>query len=172
MEEKIPQLTLTPDLGKEPVLEPVKEEDLIEKAEKAPEAGPDLSMLSAAEQQAVLAFSEQIDLTDSSQVLQYGAAAQKNIADFSQTALSKVQTRDLGEIGDMVDEPCRRAQGHGRTGKEGHRGSFPQGAAVSAQEMKAKYGKAEANVDKICRRAGQSTSSTLMKDVGGHGPDV
>ena len=102
MEEKIPQLTLTPDLGKEPVLEPVKEEDLIEKAEKAPEAGPDLSMLSAAEQQAVLAFSEQIDLTDSSQVLQYGAAAQKNIADFSQTALSKVQTRDLGEIGDMV----------------------------------------------------------------------
>ena len=83
MEEKIPQLTLTPDLGKEPVLEPVKEEDLIEKAEKAPEAGPDLSMLSQAEQQAVLAFSEQIDLTDSSQVLQYGAAAQKNIADFS-----------------------------------------------------------------------------------------
>ena len=54
MEEKIPQLTLTPDLGKEPVLEPVKEEDLIEKAEKAPEAGPDLSMLSQAEQQAVL----------------------------------------------------------------------------------------------------------------------
>ena len=102
MEEKIPQLTLTPDLGKEPVLEPVKEEDLIEKAEKAPEAGPDLSMLSAAEQQAVLAFSEQIDLTDSSQVLQYGAAAQKNIADFSGAALGKVRTKDMGEGGDML----------------------------------------------------------------------
>ena len=62
MEEKIPQLTLTPNLEEEPVLEPVKQEDLIEKSEKAPEAGPDLSMLSEAEQQAVLAFSKQIDL--------------------------------------------------------------------------------------------------------------
>ena len=56
MEEKIPQLTLTPNLEEAPVLEPVKQEDLIEKSEKAPEAGPDLSMLSEAEQQAVLAF--------------------------------------------------------------------------------------------------------------------
>ena len=80
MEEKIPQLTLTPNLEEALVLEPVKQEDLIEKSEKAPEAGPDLSMLSEAEQQAVLAFSKQIDLTDTSQVLQYGAAAQKNLA--------------------------------------------------------------------------------------------
>ena len=148
MEEKIPQLTLTPDLGKEPVLEPVKEENLIEKAEKAPEAGPDLSMLSAAEQQAVLAFSEQIDLTDSSQVLQYGAAAQKNIADFSQTALSKVQTRDLGEIGDMVTSLVVELKGMDEPEKKGIAGLFRK-AQVSAQEMKAKYGKAEANVDKI-----------------------
>lgn len=125
MEEKIPQLTLTPNLEEEPVLEPVKQEDLIEKSEKAPEAGPDLSMLSEAEQQAVLTFSKQIDLTDTAQVLQYGAAAQKNIADFSETALSKVQTRDLGEIGDMVTESCRGTQGHGRARKEGHRGTFP-----------------------------------------------
>ena len=62
MEEKIPQLTLTPNLEEEPVLEPVKQEDLIEKSEKAPEAGPDLSMLSEAEQQAVLAFSKQIEI--------------------------------------------------------------------------------------------------------------
>ena len=146
MEEKIPQLTLTPDLGKEPVLEPVKEEDLIEKAEKAPEAGPDLSMLSAAEQQAVLAFSEQIDLTDSSQVLQYGAAAQKNIADFSQTALSKVQTRDLGEIGDMVTSLVVELKGMDEPEKKGIAGLFRK-AQVSAQEMKAKYGKAEANLE-------------------------
>ena len=68
MEEKIPQLTLTPNLEEAPVLEPVKQEDLIEKSEKAPEAGPDLSMLSEAEQQAVLAFSKQIDLTDTAQL--------------------------------------------------------------------------------------------------------
>ena len=163
MEEKIPQLTLTPDLGKEPVLEPVKEENLIEKAEKAPEAGPDLSMLSAAEQQAVLAFSEQIDLTDSSQVLQYGAAAQKNIADFSQTALSKVQTRDLGEIGDMVTSLVVELKGMDEPEKKGIAGLFRK-AQVSAQEMKAKYGKAEANVDKIAAELDKH-KLTLMKDV-------
>ena len=163
MEEKIPQLTLTPDLGKEPVLEPVKEEDLIEKAEKAPEAGPDLSMLSAAEQQAVLAFSEQIDLTDSSQVLQYGAAAQKNIADFSQTALSKVQTRDLGEIGDMVTSLVVELKGMDEPEKKGIAGLFRK-AQVSAQEMKAKSGKAEANVDKIAAELDKH-KLTLMKDV-------
>ena len=163
MEEKIPQLTLTPDLGKEPVLEPVKEEDLIEKAEKAPEAGPDLSMLSAAEQQAVLAFSEQIDLTDSSQVLQYGAAAQKNIADFSQTALSKVQTRDLGEIGDMVTSLVVELKGMDEPEQKGIAGLFRK-AQVSAQEMKAKYGKAEANVDKIAAELDKH-KLTLMKDV-------
>ena len=179
MEEKIPQLTLTPDLGKEPVLEPVKEEDLIEKAEKAPEAGPDLSMLSAAEQQAVLAFSEQIDLTDSSQVLQYGAACQKkigdfsdaalskvrtkNIADFSQTALSKVQTRDLGEIGDMVTSLVVELKGMDEPEKKGIAGLFRK-AQVSAQEMKAKYGKAEANVDKIAAELDKH-KLTLMKDV-------
>ena len=163
MEEKIPQLTLTPDLGKEPVLEPVKEEDLIEKAEKAPEAGPDLSMLSAAEQQAVLAFSDQIDLTDSSQVLQYGAAAQKNIADFSQTALSKVQTRDLGEIGDMVTSLVVELKGMDEPEKKGIAGLFRK-AQVSAQEMKAKYGKAEANVDKIAAELDKH-KLTLMKDV-------
>ena len=163
MEEKIPQLTLTPNLEEEPVLEPVKQEDLIEKSEKAPEAGPDLSMLSEAEQQAVLAFSKQIDLTDTAQVLQYGAAAQKNIADFSETALSKVQTRDLGEIGDMVTSLVVELKGMDEPEKKGTAGLFPQ-AQVSAQEMKTKYSKAEANIDKIAAELDKH-KLTLMKDV-------
>ena len=163
MEEKIPQLTLTPNLEEEPVLEPVKQEDLIEKSEKAPEAGPDLSMLSEAEQQAVLAFSKQIDLTDTSQVLQYGAAAQKNIADFSETALSKVQTRDLGEIGDMVTSLVVELKGMDEPEKKGNAGLFRK-AQVSAQEMKTKYSKAEANVDKIAAELDKH-KLTLMKDV-------
>ena len=100
-EERIPQLTLTPDLEDVPTME-VKQPDMLQKAEAAPEAGPDLSVLSPAEQKAVLEFAKQIDLTDSNQVLQYGVAAQKNIADFSETALNKVKTKDMGEIGDMV----------------------------------------------------------------------
>lgn len=163
MDEKIPQLTLTPNLENEPVLEPVKEEDLIEKAQKAPEAGPDLSMLSAPEQQAVLAFAEQIDLTDSGQVLQYGAAAQKNIADFSETALAKVQTRDLGEIGDMVTSLVVELQGMDEPEKKGLAGLFRK-AQVNTQELKAKYTRAEANVDKIAEQL-EGHKLTLMKDV-------
>ena len=102
MDEYIPQLTLTPDLNAQPQPEVKKEEDLITKAQAAPEAGPDLSALSAQEQQAVLAFSKQIDLENAQQILEYGASAQKNIADFSDTALAKVKTGDLGEIGTML----------------------------------------------------------------------
>ena len=68
-----------------------------------------MSMLSEAEQKAVRAFAEQIDLTDANQVIQYGAAAQKNIADFSESALEKVKTKDMGELGDM-GEPAGRAK--------------------------------------------------------------
>ena len=113
MDEYIPQLTLTPDLNAQPQPEVKKEEDLITKAQAAPEAGPDLSALSAQEQQAVLAFSKQIDLENAQQILEYGASAQKNIADFSDTALAKVKTGDLGEIGTMLSHfwllvACRR----------------------------------------------------------------
>ena len=76
MEEKMPFLTLTPDLeGGKPEVKP---ETQI--AEKAPEAGPDMSMLSAEEQKAVKAFAQQIDIGNSQQILQYGAAAQKTWA--------------------------------------------------------------------------------------------
>ena len=120
MDEYIPQLTLTPDLNAQPQPEVKKEEDLITKAQAAPEAGPDLSALSAQEQQAVLAFSKQIDLENAQQILEYGASAQKNIADFFFFLLAKVKTGDLGEIGTML-------AGNGRAGEEGHCGAVPQG---------------------------------------------
>ena len=98
MDEKIPELTLTPDLTTAPELEltPTAPET------PAPEAGPDLSTLTPAEQKTVLDFAEKIDLTDTGMVLQYGAAAQKNIANFSESTLSAVRTKDMGELGDMV----------------------------------------------------------------------
>ena len=86
MEEKIPQLTLTPELEDQPVFETKPETTLVNPAEQVdnrPESGPDMSQLSEAEQKAVIEFAEKIDITDSGLVLQYGAAAQKNIADFS-----------------------------------------------------------------------------------------
>ena len=162
MEEKIPQLTLTPNL--DDTTPGVKEDDALQTAEKAPEAGPDMSMLSEAEQKAVLTFADQIDLTDSNQVIQYGSAAQKNIADFSEAALEKVKTKDLGELGDMIsslvvelktcDEPEK---------KKGLAGLF-QKAENSAQSMRAKYGSAEANVDRISGEL-EKHQVRLMKDV-------
>lgn len=99
----------------------------MQKAEAAPEAGPDLSMLSPEEQQAVTAFAGQIDLTNANQVLQYGSAAQKNIADFSETALAKVKTSDMGQIGDMVAGLLVELKTARRAGEEGHRGLVRQG---------------------------------------------
>ena len=94
-EEKIPELTLEPNLTETPAVEVVKDDDLISRAAAAPEAGPDLSALSEQEQKAVLDFARQINLNDPNQVIQYGSAAQKNIADFSESALEKVKTKDM-----------------------------------------------------------------------------
>ena len=161
-EEKIPQLTLTPDLDDVPTLE-VKQPDMLQKAETAPEAGPDLSVLSPAEQKAVLDFAKQIDLNDSNQVLQYGVAAQKNIADFSETALNKVKTKDMGEIGDMVSSLLVELKTFDEPEKKGFAGLFKK-ASTNIETMKAKYGKAEDNVDHIAAELDKH-KLTLMKDV-------
>ena len=160
-EEKIPQLTLEPDF--ETVEEPtVKEPDFLQKQEAAPNAGPDLSTLSPAEQKAVLDFAEKIDLTDSAQVMEYGAAAQKKIADFSDTALANVQTKDMGEIGEMVASLLVELKTFEEPEKKGLAGLF-QKAKISTEEMKAKYGIAEKNVDRISEEL-EKHKLTLMKD--------
>ena len=161
-EEKIPQLTLTPDLDDVPTLE-VKQPDMLQKAETAPEAGPDLSVLSPAEQKAVLDFAKQIDLNDSNQVLQYGVAAQKNIADFSETALAKVKTSDMGQIGDMVAGLLVELKTLDEPEKKGIAGWFTK-ANKSIEETKAKYSIAEKNVDKIAGEL-ENHKLKLMKDV-------
>ena len=92
----MPKLTLTPDLETEP------ETAIAEQKKEATPAGPDMSMLSPEEQQQVTEFARSIDLTNSQVVLQYGAAAQKNIAAFSESALGSVRTKDMGEVGDMI----------------------------------------------------------------------
>lgn len=160
MEEKIPMLTLTPDLD-EPKLE-VKEETQI--SAPAPEAGPDLSALSPAEQQAVLEFSKQIDISDSRQVLQYGAAAQKNIADFSASALESVRTKDMGEIGTMITNLVGELKSiEPPEEKRGLAALFSR-AANSIETMKLQYSKAETNVDRISE-ALEAHQITLMKDI-------
>ena len=158
MDEKIPELTLTPDLEVAPEME------LQPVAEKKPEAGPDLSALSPAEQKAVLDFAEKIDLTNSGLVLQYGAAAQKNIANFSESTLGAVRTKDMGELGEMVTDLVAELKGFSaEEEKKGIFGMFKK-ASNNLQNMKVKYDKAEANVDKIAEQL-EAHQVVLMKDI-------
>ncbi len=160
MEEKIPQLTLTPDL-EEPKLA-VKEET--EVSAPAPEAGPDMSALSPEEQKVVKSFAEQIDIGNSQQILQYGAAAQKNIADFSESALDSVRTKDMGQIGDMISNLVVELKSiESPEQKKGLAGLFKK-ASSNIEAMKVQYSKAETNVDKIAE-ALEKHQITLMKDI-------
>ena len=87
-----------------PVPEPVPTLELSPKEPEppAPEAGPDYSMLTEAEQKIVHEFAQKIDITNPNLSLEYGAGAQKNVADFSDSALAAVRTKDLGEVGEMI----------------------------------------------------------------------
>lgn len=146
-----PALTLTPEA-----------KDAASAVQDSVPAQIDESMLSEAERKIVDDFSKKIDLTDSTQVLQYGTAAQKNIASFSESALNKVRTKDLGEVGDTLSSLVVELKNNA-PGAEKKRGFF-QRSKVKIDEMKAQYNKAEANVDKICRILEQHQVA-LMKDV-------
>ena len=161
-EQKIPQLTLTPDLDK-PAAPQVKPETELKQSEPAPEAGPELSSLSEAEQQAVTEFAEKIDLSDANIIMQYGAAAQKNIADFSQAALDKVKMSDMGEVGTMLSGLLVELKTLDEPEKKGISGLFGK-AKKNVETLRARYGKAEENVDRIAGEL-EGHQRKLMKDV-------
>ena len=152
----MPQLTLDPAAPAAPAPEAAK-----------PEATPvrmDENLLNDAEKQAVEAFSKKIDLTDSNLILQYGAAAQKNVASFSENALNSVRTKDLGEVGKSLSELVVELKGFGEEEeKKGLFGLFKK-TGSKLEAMKAQYAKVESNVDKIARELEQH-QVTLLKDV-------
>ena len=161
MDEKIPELTLTPDLSDIPSPESKPQEQVA----TTQKTGPDLSGLSPAEQKAVLDFADKIDLTNSGVVLQYGAAAQKNIANFSESTLNAVRTKDMGELGDMVTNLLGELKGFSaeEEEKKGFFGMFKK-ASNNLQNIKIKYEKAEENVDRIAEQLEQH-QMVLMKDA-------
>ena len=123
------------------------------------------SQLTEAELKAVEEFSKKIDITDSNAVLQYGAASQKNIADFSGTTLQNVRTKDMGEVGDMLSDLVVELKGFNYDEEE-KRGLFGFKRKMEKQiaSLKAQYDKAEVNVDKIAGMLEQH-QLTLLKDV-------
>ena len=150
-----------PELTLEPAATPAAPEP--EKPEVKPVELDD-SMLSEAEKKAVEDFAKKIDVMDSNLILQYGAAAQKNVAGFSESALASVRTKDLGEVGKSLSELVVELKGFGEEEeKKGLFGKFKK-AGNKLEVMKAQYSKVESNVDKIVRELEQH-QVTLMKDV-------
>ena len=165
-EEFIPSLTLDPNPTAAAVQEAPAEVEVEEKKEEeAPVEKLELSSLSPAEQAAVLNFAEQIDVTNTEQILNYGSAAQKNISEFSDAALNTVRTKDLGEAGDMLSNLVVELQGLNfePEEKKGFLGLFKKGTQNIAA-LKAQYDKAEVNVDKIVE-ALEKHEVTLLKDI-------
>ena len=119
--------------------------------------------LTAEELATVKNYVSQIDINDTQMVLQYGAGAQQKIADFSQNALNSVKTKDLGEVGDMLTSVVTELKNFDVSEQKGFLGLFKKGAS-QVTAIKAKYDKAEVNIDKVCK-AMQEHQVTLLKDV-------
>ena len=163
-EEKsyIPTLTLEPTAeavaeAAAPAEEEVKKDIPIER--------PELEKLSPAEQAAVKAFAEKIDVLNTEQVMNYGSNAQKNISEFSEAALNSVRTKDLGEVGGMLGDLVVELQGlnFDPEEKKGFLGLFKK-TTQNIASLKAQYDKAEVNVDKIVESL-EKHEVVLMKDI-------
>ena len=172
-ENKIPELTLEPTAAATAVPELTLETAIPTPAAPAPEpakkeADPvemDERLLTEEEKKAVEEFSKKIDIGDSNLVLQYGAAAQKNIASFSESALNSVRTKDLGEIGKSLSDLVVELKGFGQEEdeKKGLFGLFKK-SGNKIESLKAQYSKVETNVDRIAHELEQH-QVTLLKDV-------
>ena len=167
-EEFIPTLTLDPNATAAAVEEAPKEEEVVQeeaKEEEIPVEKLSLDSLSPAEQAAVMNFAQQIDIQNTEQIINYGSAAQKNISEFSDAALSSVRSKDLGEVGNMLSDLVVELQGLNfePEEKKGLLGLFTKGTQNIAS-LKAQYDKAEINVDKIVEEL-EKHEVTLLKDI-------
>ena len=176
-----PELTLTPDTAaaaqvpaapeapaitlEPPVDTAQAQAEAVQAQRDANAVKLDESMLSEAERKMVDDFAQKIDVTDSNMVLQYGAAAQKNIAAFSESALNNVKTKDLGEVGEALSSLVVELKnfGQGEEKKGGIFGFF-QKKKDELEALKASYSKAETNVNKIVKVL-ENHQIVLMKDI-------
>ena len=145
-------------------MDPFKEMDKAEIIEINQEPEPmDDNVLSPEEQQMVNDFAEQINLDDSNAILQYGAGPQKKMADFSESALEKVKSKDLGEVGELLSDVVVELKGFDANEEKGLFGFFKKGKN-KVEALKARYNKVEANVEDICRVL-EGHQVQLMKDI-------
>lgn len=155
---KEPELTLHPEQKEEEVVQAQPVQDLSE------DLSVDYKQFNEAEIQQIHDFSQQIDITDNTMIMQYGINAQKKLADFSDSTLEKVKTKDLGEVGDMLSQvvgELREFDGNGE--KKGLFGLFNKGKN-KVEGMISKYEQTETNVNKIAGML-QDHQIRLLKDT-------
>ncbi len=151
-QEAVPELTLTSDApapgAEKKEVEPVKVDE---------------SMLTEQEKKAVNDFAKKIDIADTNLVLNYGVAAQKSVATFSENALSSVRNKDLGEVGETLSNLVVEVKGFGQEEKKGFASLFHK-QKDKLELMRAQYGKAETSVNRIVSEL-EKHQVTLMKDI-------
>lgn len=159
--------TLTFDAAPAPslTLDPAADEKVVEEAKKAAPVKVEDTPLSPEEQKMVDDFAEKIDITNSQMVLQYGAASQKKLSDFSETALSRVKTKDMGETGELITGLIAELQGFDANAEQpkGILGFFKK-AGNNIEQLKTRYESADKNVERI-RAQLEDHQVTLMKDI-------
>ena len=156
MLKEAPTLTLDPFAGADGPKE--SPQALQEEEPKVPEV-----VLTPEEQKMVDNFASQIDITNTQMVMQYGAGSQKKIADFSENALNNVRTKDMGEIGQMLAGVVAELKDFDEEDEKGILGFFKK-SGNKLENMKVKYDKAEANINRICKVM-ENHQVTLRKDA-------
>lgn len=156
--QEAPTLTFEPYEEEKEVIMPQEKKEV-----KQEEIVFNESNLSPQERKMVDDFASKIDLTNSNVILQYGSGAQKKMADFSESALENVRSKDLGEIGDMLSNVVIELKNFDEEEEKGFLGIFKK-TSHKITAMKARYDKAEVNVGKICQVL-EKHQIQLLKDV-------
>ena len=165
MEKILDAEIVEPVLTFEPFTEEAKEEIVVEEKAEISAVKKEMEnlQLTEAEKKMVADFSSKIDLKNTNLVLQYGSGAQKKIADFSESALDNVRSKDLGEVGNLLSSVVAELKCFDEEEQKGFLGLFKK-ANNSIETMKAKYGKAETNVNTMVEVL-EGHQIQLMKDT-------
>ena len=159
MSDEFKDVSTVPTLTLEP-FQPEAEKQAVVKTEEPP---MDETILTEEERKMVDEFAKQIDLTNSGLVLQYGAGTQKKMADFSESALENVKSKDLGEVGELLSGVVKELKSFDEEEEKGFFGIFKK-ASNKIESMKVKYAKAETNVNEIVKVL-ESHQVQMLKDV-------
>ncbi|MBR3601719.1 MAG: toxic anion resistance protein [Lachnospiraceae bacterium] len=165
MEKILDTEIVEPVLTFEPFAEETTAEVVVEEKTEVSNVKKEMEalQLTEAEKKMVADFSSKIDLKNTNLVLQYGSGAQKKIADFSESALDNVRNKDLGEVGELLSSVVAELKCFDEEEQKGFLGIFKK-ASNSIETMKAKYGKAEANVNTMVEVL-EGHQIQLMKDT-------